>query len=200
MKMSTITTTEVQAIKTNVRTVFESASLIELAEGMAWYANAHNILAAVAIRHKVTTRVACGICAALSPGSPWERNLQDVQEFLRNPKAAVGVYGRRNRDKAKRILDREEPLDVLGGQKVRSFYLNLVSPTEDLAVTVDRHSKCLSFGITSERDSNAIVTRAEYQIVEQVTRELAEELRILPLQLQAVTWTVWRNKWGGVKS
>ena len=191
---------EIQAIKANIRTVFESASLVELAEGMAWYGNAHNILAAVARKYKVSTRTACGICAAISPGASWDRNLLEVQEFLRNPKAAVGVYGRRNRDKAKRILEGEEPLDVLGGQKVRSFYLNLLSPTEDLAVTVDRHSKCLSFGITSERDSNALVTRAEYQIVEQVTRELADELRILPLQLQAVTWTVWRNKWGGVKS
>jgi len=185
-------------IKTNLELLFNAASTAELAEGLAWYYNQHHILQALAVKYHVPITAVCGACAAISPGLPWFRNLQDTETLLSNPdNVIVGVYGKLNQQKALAILSGKNPLDILGLNsnypKVLSFYLNLAYPDKDLAVTIDRHMKCAAFNITEERDKNAPVRIVEYREISAAVREIAEDNRLLPHQVQAIIWVTWRN-------
>jgi len=185
-------------ILSNLRTLHKQADDRTVAEGLVWYAAQHATLEALALRHEIPVVSVCGVCAALSPGSEWSRNVYDTSQLLKDNSTLVGVYGRRNRDKALAIMGGTNPLHVLGSnpkyQKTVSFFLNLAYPNNPLAVTVDRHMKCAGFGIKENRDANSIVTKSEYVAVEQAIRQLADENRILPHQQQAIIWLQWKKQ------
>jgi len=153
---------------------------------------------------------AVGVIAALSPGLNWGLNLLQAEEFIRewakgtrgNKLPIVGVYGYRNVKKSIRILDGERPLDVLGGDKVRSFYANILDPT-GMEVTIDRHAKGLALrsnsvkGATAEADG--IVTPAEYPYYAKHYVKIADRLGLIPNQLQAICWVTWRRLKGNME-
>lgn len=58
----------------------------------------------------------------------------------------LGSYGRPNMRKAWRILKGEQPLAVLGGDKVRAFYSLMINPDNSEDVCIDRHAVSLWYG------------------------------------------------------
>jgi DNA topoisomerase IB len=99
--------------------------------------------------------------------------------------------------KGARVASGEDPDDVLGGSKVRSFFNNMNDPTDAHSVTIDTHMVRAAFDSIelSDKDYEAIaVAPAKYEWFAEVIREAAEERGILPQQMQAVTWVQWRNE------
>lgn len=90
-----------------------------------------------------------------------------------------------------------------GGPKQKNFYLNLLDPTNDAPVTVDRHQIDIFFGVGTHSDFKVLETKdlgdGAYEIlaetVRQTAAELSEELgvRIMPHQVQGVVWQTWRQ-------
>lgn len=197
-------------IERNILSVYIRANEFDRAEGMHWYANAQDSARVIAGKYNIPLSQSIGVIAAMSPGLNWGLNLYQAEELIKaytsglrgNDLPKLGTYGRRNIVKSCRILDGELPLDVLGGNKVRSFYVNIVDPTWAYTVTIDRHAKGLAVrsnsvkGATSGDD--ALVTNAEYPYYVRHYVKLAERLGLIPNQLQAICWVTWRRLKGEI--
>ena len=153
-------------IATNLHRCYARASATDRAEGLAWYENAHEVAVQLGARYGVTTRDACGVLAALSPGRQWGMNVQDADTFLdewshgargkRLP--LVGSYGWRNILKAAKCASGIDPMEVLGGFKVRAFYACMFNP-QSVDVCIDRHAKSVALGYKLP-ESQAVVRDA----------------------------------------
>lgn len=198
-------------IERNILSVYVRANDLDRAEGLHWYQMAYDTAKVISDKFNVSLPQSVGVIAALSPGRNWGMNLLEAEDFIKEytkgrrgaDLPVVGTYGHRNIRKAIRILEGEPPMHVLGGNKVRSFYMNIVSPLNSLEVTIDRHAKGLAVrsnsikGATTEED--AIVTNAEYPYYAKHYVKLAERLGLIPHQLQAICWVTWRRLKGNLE-
>jgi hypothetical protein len=101
-----------------------------------------------------------------------------------------------NVEKAIRIYNGEDALDVLGGNKVRSFYLAILHPTGDFPV-VDRHAFDIAVGMETDDKARRMLDRkGEYERFSDTYREAASVANIATPQIQAVTWIQWRIEKG----
>lgn len=118
----------------------------------------------------------------------------DVECLIIDSTASVATF-HRNKDKAVKIKDLAEPsfddvLSILGGDKVRSFYENIYNPLSPDIVTIDSHAIGVWLG------SRAISVSAKgdvYQSIQSDFIKTANELRLIPCQLQAITWLAYRR-------
>lgn len=173
--------------------------------GDGWYVQAHRTCQAMARTYGVTLETAVGVLAALSPSCHWTRNVLLAHEMFQSYDCGH-MYGDAIR-KARRIVDGEAPLDVLGGDKVRSFYRNILDPYGSDDVTVDRHAFDIAVGYeTDDRTRKALATggrlgnpdgqAGNYVRVADCYRRAARILGVRPHQVQAVTWCEWRDRKG----
>ncbi len=197
-------------IERNILSVYIRANEYDRAEGLHWYSNAQDSAQSIADKLGVSLTQSIGVISAMSPGLNWGLNVLQAEELITayvkglrgNDLPKLGTYGRRNIVKACRILDGEKPLDVLGGDKVRSFYQNILDPQGLDSVTIDRHAKGLAIRSNSSRGAtaevDAIVTPAEYPYYRKHYIKLAERLGLVPNQLQAICWVTWRRLKGEI--
>ncbi len=180
--------------------VFSSASEDDVAAGLSWYA--HTARQAVedvrsaflaARAQTLTLAQGCGILAALSPATGWGDNCAGAIEFAftGNMLAQTPLFNAR----AAAIAAGAAPLEVLGGRKVRSFYRNILDPSNPGPVTVDRHAASLVFGLRlSEKALKPLTGNiGGYAYCAGAYRAAARYLGLIPNQVQAVTWLAWRN-------
>lgn len=174
----------------NIVRTFRAANERQLAEGAAWYAEAHS--AARALSPNDIT-IGAGVIAALSPRMDWTRNLTLAIKAFADGVATGAMPA--NTAKADRIMNGESALDVLGGDKVRSFFGVIVDPTDAHAVVVDRHAFDVAVGKTHDDETRAPLLAKSwvYDMFADAYREAARILGYSPSQVQAVTWTVWRE-------
>lgn len=157
------------------------------AQGLAWYDTAAATAAALSAGSTLTERQCAGIIAALSPRVTWRANVRAAAVIVaaaaepgaRMPRVAgVGA----NVAKAWRIAMGQNPLAVLGGDKVRSFYRNITGDVS--AVTVDVWAR---YAATGERSARTI-TGPEYQHLAACYRAAAAMRNVAPRDMQAAVW------------
>jgi hypothetical protein len=188
-----------RAIESRLLSTFHTANSLELTDGKSWYSRARDIAETLGSRYGIETFQACGIIAALSPGRYWEKNIEDSETLISAYQAGargsdlplVGTYGRQNVVKSVAILNGSQPLDVLGGNKVRNFYSNILNPANESPVTIDRHAKCCAYGVRNA--DNSVVSESEYEFLAEHYRQAASTLDLVPCQFQAITWVTWRR-------
>lgn len=170
----------------NLRALLALSTPQEVTDGLRWYEVAHGIAL-----HAGDAERGAGMLSALSPSLPWGRNVQAFYDVLagRATKAQTGA----NLAKARRIMAGEPPLDVLGGPKTRSFYRNILDPSEGLSVTIDRHAYSALAGSSLSNSELGRLTVKPYQIAAGHYRELAAEQGLIPCQLQAILWLTHRR-------
>jgi len=163
----------------------------DVARGTAWYDLA---LAEARRLDGADGRKGAGVIAALSPLAPWGKNLERASLAFERGTAEGLTFGLHTR-RADRILAGESPLDVLGGRKVRSFYLCIMGC--DWSVCVDRHALDIVVGHpTNDKEKKVLDLRGGYEYVAGIYREAAGILQYEPRVLQAITWTSWRARKG----
>lgn len=186
-----MTTARVQ----NITRCFRAASQADTLSGMDWYARARRL--AIELDPNCPHRAA-GVIAAMSPLMSWPQNVRQAK----NVYSGIGAKGlSKNVAKAHAIYNGGDPLDILGGEKVTSFYMNIIAPNNATPVTIDRHAIDIACGkVQNDADRNKIIRgKAGYQTIASMYRRAAEILSkeygvlILPQQVQAVTWVSWRN-------
>jgi len=158
------------------------------AEGRAWYPNAWQWCADLASEQGYDTWQVAGALAALSPMRGWEDNLRLAELAVRAHKAGqhwtdVTLSFAANNWKAWAILDGDNPLDVLGGDKVRAFYRAIMG--DDSAVCVDRWA----YRIARPDRPYTTPTARQYARLADAYRLAAEALGQPPATVQAATWT-----------
>lgn len=155
---------------------------------MTWYASA------MALADSLTpgdSSKGAGIIAALSPMTSWPENIKKATMLVETG-TTYGLPA--NVEKAKRILAGENPLDVLGGLKVRAFYLNILGENSAETVTIDRHAIDVAHGRVMSDDERApwFGKRKNAELV-QAYLNVANSLEMTGAQLQAIVWVYWRR-------
>lgn len=178
----------------NIVRVWEQATVSELSEGMAWYADAHALAVSLS---PWNPNEAAGVIAALSPMMGWGQNVNLAVRAYADGSASGALFS--NVKKANLIMGGERPEDVLGGDKVRAFYGCIADPSSD-AVVVDRHAFDIAVGrVTNNVSRQALGRKGVYQSFGNAYVRAAKVISkatgmdVSPSQVQAVTWTVWRR-------
>jgi len=175
--------------KRNIVKLFNQTSRENLDNGFTWYENANEYAVQLSKEYKIGLAKVVGIMAALSPNNKWERNKIDTKLFLETPSIKTKVCTFTNqRIKALEIYhgtgETLEIKQVLRGVKTCNFFSNILNYKTCTAVTVDMWA-FRSVKVEPKTKNIPLVTQA-YQ-------EIAEELNIMPHQLQAVVWGVIRG-------
>lgn len=178
--------------------VYRSADAQQIAAGMEWYAAARRIAEEISHDARIPVETAAGILAALSPQTSWGQNVDWARELAAGSPISRGLPMSQARGMAILAQDRE-PLDILGGRKVRAFYACIVTAGATDAVCVDRHAYDIATGErgshVSLSDKRSAHCASAYQSAAARLRSTGEAPGITAAQLQAVTWVTWRARY-----
>jgi len=174
----------------NVLAVLCRASVEHISNGLGWYDRARTLAQTL---EPSNVHRAAGIIAALSPNTSWPRNQALATQAYADGRLTGGTF-KANVSKVNRMLAGEQPLNVLGGDKVRSFYLNIIGQGDDV-ITVDRHAHDIAVSeVFGNRPRPMLARKGGYDVFANIYRQASSLIGITPSQLQAITWLVWRDR------
>jgi len=175
----------------NMRSVHNKCVEEDLMYGKGWYNRANFFSLALSEKYGVSEMKAAGIIAALSPLKEWTLNKAMAEEFIRT-KGVISKHTSAQTMKARKILNQASTVqdveNYLGGLKTVNFFNNIYNPFSKDHVTVDRHHIYLSLGW----DAQSCTTK-QYEFIKQNTIILANELNIIPNELQSTLWVCWKR-------
>lgn len=205
--MTTVTANQLASLteyQRNILSVYLKANPLDTQQGLNWYENAHEIGRELSLKYKYKIYQVLGVLAALSPLASWELNVRRCEAALvqhshgLTAQESTGCGMKANTGKAWRILNGEEPTEVLGGNKVRAFYHCMMHFNNNDVVCVDRHAVSIAFGKPlGDKFAKYVNTDAKYEMISRDYRTVARLLNINACQLQAVTWVTWRRLTNG---
>jgi hypothetical protein len=183
---------------------FEGAYLAAgLPSGNTWYHQANSMVKTLADAKGVDFNICAGIVAILSPRVKWVTtkghftNLDAAKNLIDGCQAGDStevicskVAGfNSNVRKAIRLLETGD-LSLVTGNKVASFYANIVDPDNDDNVTIDSWMIAVGFDfdLTSGKDNQKTLTDNQYQVVKTALQVIAERYAIGAVSLQAIIW------------
>jgi hypothetical protein len=188
----------------NIVACYKTADDDQRAGGMAWYSKAQCAAYDIATKYDIAVYLVVAVIAALSPNNKWARNLVNadalIGAFLRGDgidSVKVSTY-HKMKQKAWDILaarpDYDTAKTMLKGQKITSFFCDIMG---EFNVTIDGHARNIAYaekvGLTDDRTN---IGKLEYRALQAAYEEAARQLGLMPYQLQAITWRVWRDRWG----
>ena len=179
----------------NILATWCAATPDQYARGSSWYRTAHQL--AYAITDGRDVRMGAGVIAALSQQRRWAMNERMARDAFANGSPA-GHYGH-TLERARRIMSGEDPETVLPpGMKTYHFYRCILDPTDPDPVTVDRHAHDIVAGERyGEKHNRGLSNPKRYASIAHAYREAARRLGEIPQVVQAVTWIVQVEAYGG---
>jgi len=188
----------------NIMACYRAADSVQVAEGLLWYPDAQKAAHIIAAKYGIAVYIVVAVIAALSPNNKWTRNVINAEmliaAFLRGDgidAVKVSTYHAMKK-KAWDILAARPDYDgakrMLKGQKITSFFMDIMG---EFNVTIDGHARNIAYdekvGLTDDRTNIGV---REYRALQAAYEEAARRLKLMPYQLQAITWRVWRDRWG----
>tara|TARA_Y100000356_G_scaffold123167_1_gene117931 strand:- start:144 stop:758 length:615 start_codon:yes stop_codon:yes gene_type:complete len=188
----------------NITSVYNDADEYQHAEGLLWYDQAKQAAYRMAVKHDVPVYIAVAVIAALSPNNKWSRNLTNADALIGAfvngdgiDSVKVSTY-HKMKAKAWGILAARPSYngakDMLKGQKITSFFCDIMG---EFNVTIDGHARNIAYGervgLTDDRSNIGV---REYRALQAAYEETAQRVGLMPYQLQAITWRVWRDRHG----
>jgi hypothetical protein len=155
-------------------------------DGWHWYRDAEAIVALLADRYHQPRPQVAGILAVLSPRQRWRKNVESAIHVLEGEPWRVAGYAA-NREKAERIADGEPALFVLSGDKVSSFWANLIGSR--YAVTIDTWAQRAAIGRMAEQPKGP-----RYARLAQAYAAAAHMVGWTPREFQAAIWLATRPR------
>lgn len=158
-----------------------------------WYFDARQFARTLAAIYFVDYYKVCGIIAAISPQTNWKLNKKLAEEFINTGKAKhTGMFLSKAEDILNGSGSPEDICDVLNGNKITSFFLNIAFPNDIQTVTIDRHAQDIALG--GELDNNKrSMTLNQYNFFSNCYRIAAGMRSLPPYMMQSVTWVKWRK-------
>ena len=188
----------------NILEVYRDANKTQHAEGLLWYSDAQKAAHNIAVKYNIAVYLVVAVIAALSPNNKWSRNVINadmlIGAFLRGDgidAVKVSTY-HKMKAKAWDILAARPDYDgakaMLKGQKITSFFCDIMG---EFNVTIDGHARNIAYaervGLTDDRTNIGV---REYRALQAAYEEAARRIGLMPYQLQAITWRVWRDRHG----
>ena len=193
----------------NIIAIRKKAKPEDVANGIAWYAEAYEECRIMADRFRLPINVVIGVVAALSPNNRWELNLRNAKDLIdaylvggTMDDVSVCTYSAMKK-KAWSILeampDHDETKRMLNGKKIVCFYENIMG---DDTCTIDGHARNIAY---NERlvltDGKTSIGAVEYRNLQEAYRIAASRCRVngrklKAYELQAITWVTWRKMHG----
>lgn len=187
----------------NILKVYRRATQDDTANGIEWYDRAKREAETIAFQYGLPVRTVVGVMAALSPNNKWLRNVKDAHTMCKAwvegdclSDFKVSCYNTM-KDKAWSILvdeldDDTDILTRLNGQKIRSFYSNIIGLDE---VTIDGHALNIALGKRQGlTDDKTNMGKKQYRELQAAYLRAAHRVKVKPHVLQAITWTTWRRE------
>jgi hypothetical protein len=182
----------IEARERFINDVLRKATPAQMETGVNWYPIAHDFALEIA---GGDLEKGAGVIAAFSPQNGWEDNMIIARRAFDT--GIVSGHTPANNAKVARILNGEAPLAVLGGNKVRSFYANIVNPADVVPVTIDRHAVGVGIGRVPTKADIAILGRkGAYEAFVKCYYASARRFGMIPSVLQATTWVTFREMKG----
>lgn len=186
----------------NILSFYELATIPEIFEGMAWYNDANTYAKELATRFNISISQVTGIIAAFSPQTTWQDNKRYAVSFLLQPNNSL--RSKVSNDKAKAILQLNNEADIYEALsitnkafKTKAFFKNILNPDINTGVTIDRHAIAGCIQKTNDvyalDENHAKLTKAQYEFFELAYTQAAQQANILPQQMQAIVWVVYRR-------
>jgi len=180
----------------NIVKILKGATPDAVFAGEAWYKEANQVAQSVGEMADYTglkaLQVGAGIIAALSPQMGWGLNVTMAILLVTKGTRKATLS---NHTKAVRILQGEEPLKVLGGEKVKAFYLAIVEPYNDSTeIVIDRHAVAVYLGRApkGDRELSMLDSPKVRNRIRGAYLKVALEYNINHHLLQSITWNAWR--------
>ena len=188
----------------NIVSVYRDADETQHAEGLLWYSDAQKAAHNIAVKYDIAVYIVVAVIAALSPNNKWTRNVRNanalIGAFIRGDgidSVKVSTYNKM-KQKAWDILAARPDYDgakaMLKGQKITSFFMDIMG---EFNVTIDGHARNIAYGervgLTDDRTNIGV---REYRALQAAYEEAARRVGLMPYQLQAITWRVWRDRHG----
>jgi len=188
----------------NIMACYRAADSVQVAEGLLWYSDAQKAAHNIAAKYGIAVYIVVAVISALSPNNKWARNVVNadalIAAFLRGDgidAVKVSTYHAMKK-KAWDILAARPDYDgakrMLKGQKITSFFCDIMG---EFNVTIDGHARNIAYdekvGLTDDRTNIGV---REYRALQAAYEEAARRVGLMPYQLQAITWRVWRDRWG----
>lgn len=184
--------------RANLELIFNQATEADLAVGMDSWFHYNRLMATIGERTGFGVATVTGVFASLSPNNDYMGNLRDAvrllkakREGLRVDQVRVSTYNP-NKVKAWAIASGENPLKFLIAPKTRNFYSSIVDPHDRSFVTVDGHIFNIYAGrrvaLTEVKEHHL-----DYDEVALAISEMADDLGLIPNQVQGVLWYTWKR-------
>ena len=185
----------------HITAVFRSATAEQIASALDWYADAHAVANALAVKNGLTLDASAGIIAALSPMQSWGANVNLAARFMSTPGGLTSGYLGANLEKARRIMAGADAASILTSPKVGAFFAGILSAGMTDIVCVDRHAYDIAVNRRLNDDTRPKMTRGQYAAIADMYKRAAcilsreTEQTMSAAQVQAVCWVVWRARY-----
>jgi|SRR6478672_3400463 len=172
----------------NILRVWNNANASQIEKGMTWYNAAHNLANEIG---NGDVWKGAGLIAVYSPLTPWWRNVE-----LATTTAETGIARTDTLSNsawlAHLIVNGAHPLDVIKGDKTRSFCQNIALNGVSDSCTIDVHAFSIAHAepIPSSR---LTMGKRLYRTISDAYKQAAQMNNVMATQMQAVTWVVWRE-------
>ena len=180
----------------NIVKILKGATSDAVFAGEAWYREANQVSQSIGEMAGYTDfkalQVGAGIISALSPQMGWGLNVTIAILLVREGTRKATLA---NHAKAVRILKGEDPMKVLGGEKVKAFYQAIVDPYNgDTEVVIDRHAVAVYLGRApkGDRELSMLESPKVRNRIRGAYLKVAQDYNINHHLLQSITWNAWR--------
>ena len=179
----------------NLELMFERADDVDFEEGKLAYFRYNELMQRIARKYNYPLARVVAAFVSLSPNSDYTGNLRSLISLLEGIAAGVpcdqitvSTYKHcRDRAHAYVLADREF-LKLTHGQKVLSFYHNVMTPEDNRYVTVDGHVVAAWRGQNLTMNEAILRKKRDYVEIADAIKRLAFRRYLLPNQYQAVLW------------
>lgn len=186
----------------HITKVYQRSTTQARVEGLTWYEDAHNLAKELSSKYNLTLEQAAHTISALSPACSWEGNKNDAYLLCKAffERGLIGAQGTTVRTYG---MNKRKAIDILRGirlieeksLKTWNFAHNIMYPHSKDYVTIDRHALRVYKG--KQKRGNVIITPKQYKTIANAYKRTAKHLGLLPCELQAITWTQYRNELKG---
>lgn len=178
-----------ETTKQSILDNYSKVTAYHKAYGKSWYRLAKQYCEELSQKYNVPTYKVVGVLSALSPRNKWERNKIDTETMLKHGLSGTYSTFGNNVKKAYKILHCNNIIEVvklLNARKTTAFFYNIYNPNSN-KVTID------VWALRVASVDKQSLTPKQYDALQDVYIEVANELELKPYELQAMTWGVLRE-------